>query len=143
MNALHQIAIVVHVVTSILGLGLCTAVVVTAMLARKNAASHDSFKTLFVRFFTLISVSLALMLLSGILLDVAAHGAWHDTMFFRAGALLVVALGALGGISRGRIRKAASDNGDLAKAFVLVEKLGWAMCGVVALAAVLMVLKPG
>lgn len=110
-----------HVVAAILGLG---AIVGTTVVAERADA------VLVRRFGRRTQIALAVMLVSGALLEWAGGALFHETRWFRASFALLVLLGAL-------------------QAWILraperprVVWIGRGMCLVVALVAVLMEVKP-
>jgi hypothetical protein len=88
---------------------------------------------------------LAALLATGILLDFVAHGAFHESWWFRGSALLLVATGALHGFARRAIRPTLAQNGpaqDGHMALRQVEWIAYGMCALVAAITMLMEVKP-
>jgi hypothetical protein len=131
---LYSSLLVIHVVTAILGVGSIASVVIVAVAGRK--AGHASTQISaqisasiapLLRYF---AYSLAAMLVSGILLDLAAHGAFHEFWWFRGSVLLLLATGALHGWAR---RTVAPQR---------LEQIAIGMCALVAMITMLMEVKP-
>lgn len=135
MNGLFLLAISVHVVTSILGLG---QIVGTAILASAQRGAGSSPATLDAlrRLGRGTTWALVLMLLSGVLLEYACGGCFHQMWWFRVSFFLLLALGALQG--RIRVMLRVTDVGSLRR----ISHLAWGMCAIVAVVAVLMEVKP-
>jgi hypothetical protein len=74
--------------------------------------------------------SLAAMLATGILLDLAAHGAFHEFWWFRGSVLLLLATGALHGWAR---RTVVPQR---------LERIAIGMCALIAVITMLMEVKP-
>jgi hypothetical protein len=137
---LFALAISVHVVTAVLGLGQIVGTAVLASSLPPDAPVAPAALVALRRFGRATSWALALMLLSGVLVEYASGGSFHDAWWFRLSLLLLVALGALQGRIRGVLRKVeAAKDGLLLRGVV---RIALAMCAIVAVVAVLMELKP-
>ncbi|HMJ63373.1 MAG TPA: hypothetical protein VK493_16505, partial [Bryobacteraceae bacterium] len=100
MSHLYASLLVIHVIVAVLGVGSIASVAIVAATGRR--AGHPSTQVL-VTITPLLRYtvfSLAAMLVTGILLDLVAHGAFHESWWFRGSALLLVATGALHGFAR-------------------------------------------
>jgi hypothetical protein len=86
--------------------------------------------------------SLATMLATGILLDLAAKGAFRGSWWFRGSALLLVTAGALHGQARRTVRSWVANQANSDTLLRRVERLAYAMCAVIAGITVLMEVKP-
>jgi hypothetical protein len=73
------------------------------------------------------------MFITGILLDLAAGGAFREAWWFRGSALLLFATGALHGLTRRSLR-----SGGLRR----VERFAYGMCALLGAITVLMEVKP-
>ncbi len=82
------------------------------------------------------------MMVTGALLDAVAHGAYHESGWFRASFALLVFLGVALSRARASLRKAHARDGDLEGALRRVERWGWSMCATVVLITGLMEVKP-
>jgi hypothetical protein len=138
--SLFTLALCVHVVTATLGLG---QILGTAVLASSTQPGTPVAPVTLIALNRLgrgTSWALALMLLSGVLIEYASGGSFHDTWWFRLSFFLLIALGALQGMIRRRLRKLAqATDGGLLRGVV---RIAWAMCAIVAAVAVLMEVKP-
>jgi hypothetical protein len=132
MSNLYSLILVIHVLSAILGLGPVAAVAMLAAMARRNGAL-EPVSTPISTLLKFSGFSLALLLVTGILLDLVADGAFRGTWWYRLSLLLMIAIGALHGISRGAARK-----GLLAR----VEMLSYGMCALIAVMTILMEVKP-
>jgi hypothetical protein len=133
VSHLYSSLLVIHVIVAILGVGSIASVAIVAATARR--AGHASTQVLLTiaPLLRYAVFSLAAMLVTGILLDLAAHGAFHESWWFRGSALLVVATGALHGFARRAMRAAALRR---------VEWIAYGMCALVAVITMLMEVKP-
>ena len=131
---LYAVAIVVHVLVAVLAIGLVGAIPITARLARLSAGQLAVPARLLETLLRAMQLGFTLMLLTGVLLDVSAAGAFHRTGWFKAsiGVLVVI------GFSHARARAALRRGNELER----VEQWGWAMCASVALITLLMQWKP-
>ena len=86
--------------------------------------------------------SLGAMLVTGILLDIAANGAFHGSWWFRGSALLLVATGALHGQARRTVRVSLAEKANSDTVLRRLERLAFAMCILIAGISVLMEVKP-
>lgn len=136
---LYWLAVSIHVVTAILGLGQVAGMVVLASVMRVTAAGSPGMWVALGRLVRGTMWSLAVMLLSGVLIEYQVR-AYHDTSWFRLSFALFLALGALQGRTRRALRRreAVGDESSL-RAMV---RGGWAMCAIIAMIAVLMEVKP-
>ncbi len=122
--SIYGVVLGVHVVVAILGVGQLAAVAVVSGTADPR---------------TIISLtrnarlSLLVMFLTGAALDFTSGGLFHERLWFRGSALLLLLTGVL--IWRAqKAARAAQPN--------RVRGMAWAMCGMVAVITVLMELKP-
>lgn len=133
---LYPVLLSAHVVTAILGLGQIAGTAIVASSTPSETPVAPEALTVLRRLGLGTSSALALMLLTGVLLEYTAGGAFHATLWFRVSFLLAIALGALQGGIRRLLRK-----GD-GPALRRVRRLSALMCVIVAVVAVLMELKP-
>jgi len=137
---LHSILLSVHVVTAILGLGPIVATTIVASSTPANAPVAPGTLTALRRLGRGTSGALAIMLLSGVLLERTSGGAFHTMLWFRISFLLLIALGALQGGIRRTLQKVEREPDG--RALRGVVRLSGAMCAVVAGIAILMEVKP-
>lgn len=131
-----------HVIVAVVGIGLLGAVPLVARAARRAALTVPASAALLEPLLRATRWSLAVMALTGILLDVAVRGAFHSGGWFRASFALLVFVGFAHARARAGLRKAPAPAADAAAALRRVERWGWAMCATVALIAALMEVKP-
>ncbi len=131
---LYAIAIVVHVVAAVLAIGLVGAVPITARLARKSAGQLVGAERILGALLRATQLGFAVMLLTGVLIDVSASGAFHRAGWFKASIAVLVVIGFSHARARAALRRA--------NAMDRVEQWGWAMCAAVALITILMQMKP-
>jgi hypothetical protein len=126
---LYAVAIAVHVLVAVLAVGLVGAVPLTARLARQSPAAGETILRALLR---ALQIGLAVMLLSGVLLDFAVAGGYHHMRWFQASIVALVVLGVSLGRARAELRRGALRR---------VEGWGWAMCASVAVITFLMQMK--
>jgi hypothetical protein len=80
------------------------------------------------------------MLLSGVLIEYASGGAYHDTWWFRLSFFGLLVLGAISGRMGRALRKRESAGSE--RTLKGVVRSGWTMCAITAVIAVLMEVKP-
>jgi hypothetical protein len=130
MSMLYTPLLVVHVVIAVLGVGSLASVAVLA------ASGRTQLLTSIPPLLRYSAISLGAMLITGILLDIAARGALHQAWWFRGSAVLLIATGALHGMARRTIRH--SGDGSLRR----LARIAYGMCGLVAAITILMEVKP-
>lgn len=137
---LYALALSVHAVTAILGLGQVVGTVVLASSTEPGAPVAPSALRALKRLARGTSWALGLMLLSGAAIEYASGGAFHDRWWFRLSFLLLLALGALQGTSRRALRRLepAKDGRPLRG----VLRIAWTNCAIIAAITILMELKP-
>lgn len=137
---LYSILLSVHVVTAILGLGQIVGTAIVASSTPTNTPVSPGTLTALRRLGLGTSGALALMLLSGALLEHTGGGAFHAMLWFRLSFLLLVALGVLQGWTRRTLRKVERESHG--RALRGVARLSGVMCALVAVVAILMEAKP-
>jgi hypothetical protein len=80
------------------------------------------------------------MAVTGLLLDFAARGVFHSTVWFRASAALLLVAAIFLTRADAALRKAVASGG--AATLARVERWSWLSCATAALMAVLMAVKP-
>ena len=136
---IHAIALSVHILTAILGLGQIAAMTSLVSAPAESTGGAPPWRAL-QRLATTSSWSLAVMLLSGLALEYSVGWGYHGFWWFRLSFLGLLALGAILGRTRRTIRKNASSTDG--RALQGVRRAVWAMCALVAIITVLMVAKP-
>jgi CDP-diglyceride synthetase len=137
---LFALAISIHVVTAILGLGQVAAIVVLASSTPSGACADAGSWTALDRLVLGTRWSIAIVLLSGVLLEYASGGAFHERWWFILSFFGVLVLGAINGIMGRRLKKRESA-GDQ-RTLKSVARSAWIMCALTAAIAVLMEVKP-
>jgi hypothetical protein len=137
---LFALAISVHVITAILGLGQIVGTAVLASSLPQDAPVAPAALVALRRFGRGTTWSLVLMLLSGVLVEYASGGSFHEAWWFRLSFVLLIALGALQGRIRAVLRKVESAKDGLLLRGVV--RIALAMSAIVAVVAVLMEVKP-
>jgi|SRR5579863_6320220 len=131
-----------HVLVAVLGLGSIASVAVVAATARRAGRAATEVSAWLEPLLCYSVFSLAAMLITGILLDLAAGGAFHRTWWFRISALLLVATGALHAQARGAVRKGLAKENRGEAVLLRVEHIAYGMCALIASITVLMEVKP-
>jgi uncharacterized membrane protein len=142
MSRLFLPTLVLHVLVGVLGLGSIASVVIIAAAARK---SRNKTKEIFSWLSPLLrfsAVGLAVMLVTGILLDFAAQGGFRHFWWFKGSALLLLVTGALHGQGRRAVRSGLADEANRDAALRRIERISYAMCLLVLAITILMVAKP-
>jgi hypothetical protein len=136
---LYWLAVSIHVVTAILGLGQVAGIVVLASAMRVGGSISPGMWLALERLVRGTMWSLVVMLLSGVLVEYQVR-AYHDTLWFRLSFALVLALGAVNGRTR-RVLRRRGEVGD-ESSLRAVLRGGLVMSAITAIVAVLMEVKP-
>jgi len=142
MTSLFTPTLVAHVLVAVLGLGSVVSIAIVTSLARKGRRDAAEILPWLVPLLRYWAFSLGAMLATGILLDVAAKGAFHGSWGFRGPALLLVATGALYGQARRTGRLSFAEKVNSESVLRRLERLAFAMCILIAGNSVLMEVKP-
>jgi hypothetical protein len=143
--SLFALVLAVHAIAAVLGVGLLGAIPVTAAFVRRRGAAVVDESDLIATLLRYTLWSLVIVGLSGVLLEVAARGAFHSALWFQGSVALYLVLGFLHGRARRALRKglrAGADPGARLASLQSVERWGWAMCAAASAIALLMVVKP-
>jgi hypothetical protein len=134
--------LVLHVVVAVVGLGSILSVALIAAASRKAGHGSADVSASLAPLLRFSAISLGIMLVTGILMDVAAGGAFHDWWWFRGSALLLVLTGVLHARARRLVgRGLAADTGrDVALRGI--ERLAYGVSALIAAITVLMEVKP-
>jgi hypothetical protein len=136
----YEIAIVLHVIVAILGVGQVTGLTVVAAVARRSPPPSAAIWTALKRLARGASWSLLVMLLTGLWLEVLAGGVHGRSVWFPAAVVLFFVCGALLGMTQRSLRR-GEVAGD-ASVLSGVATRGGIVCALVAIIAALMQLKP-
>jgi hypothetical protein len=139
MTGLYTPVLVVHVIVAVLGLGSIASVSLVAVTALRAGGGLAEVPVSIGPLLRYSAFSLAAMLITGILLDLAAGGAFHGSWWFRGSALLLATTGVLHAQARRAVR--ARENGGNA-ILRRVARVGYGMCALIAAITVLMEVKP-
>jgi hypothetical protein len=126
----------VHVLVAILGMGSITA---GAVLARPGSGvAPNALRSLF----RLAGASMGLMLVSGILLDYFASGAFHRANWFRLAMVATIGCGVAMGLARRTISQVLAGKVDGDRGMARASGAIWIAVALVAFIVVLMVRRP-
>jgi uncharacterized membrane protein len=132
-----------HVLAAIFGagqVGVLAAVIVPAL--RADAPARACLLPVLRGFLLWMNLSLAILVLTGGILDYQMGRTLHTMWWFRISFLLTVVLGALSGRMRGMLRRAVGPSGQVADAAMAgLATPAWTMFGLTAAIVVLMVLR--
>ncbi|NVB78422.1 MAG: hypothetical protein HOV81_08530 [Kofleriaceae bacterium] len=126
----------VHILVAILGMGSITA---SAVLARPSSGVAPVALRSLGR---LAGAAMGLMLVSGLLLDYFASGAFHRANWFRLAMLATIASGIAMGYARRAIGQVIAGKADRDRAMGRAAGAIWVAVALVAFIVVLMVRRP-
>ncbi len=130
MHSLFTLMLVLHVLVAVLGLGSMVSIAVVALTTRRTERGAGEVLPSIASLLRLSAVSLATMLATGIMLDLAAKGAFRGSWWFRGSVLLLIAGGALNGAARRSIRSGYVEQADQGFVLQRIERIAHAMwCG--------------
>jgi uncharacterized membrane protein len=138
--SLFTVALTIHVLAGILGLGPVVAMAIASARRPTDASLAEELRVLLRRLSALVSVALLVLLASGGLMDRASGGLFHDTWWFRISVVLLVAMGVMNGLTRRRLRR--FDTARAASDLRRVSVLARSMLALVAVVTVLMIDRP-
>jgi uncharacterized membrane protein len=142
MSGLYIPVLVTHVIVATLGVGSIASLAIVASAARRAGSAARDASAWLQPLLRYSAFSLAAMLVTGILMDVVAGGAFHDTWWFRGSALLLVATGVLHGQARRAVRAGLGEAGSGDAVLRRIERIAYGMCALVAAIVFLMEVKP-
>jgi uncharacterized membrane protein len=142
VSSLYIPVLVIHVLIAILGLGSVASVALVATTARRSGRAWKDVSAWLGPLLRYSAFSLAAMLVTGVLLDFAAGGAFHEAWWFRGSALLLVATGVLHAQARRAVRSGLAGEDTHGVVLRRVERIAYGMCGLIAAITVLMEAKP-
>jgi hypothetical protein len=138
----YTVAVVLHVVVAVLGVGQVGALAIAASSARRSGVALPQAATWITPLLRYTRASLAAMVGTGIWIDVAAGGVYHHAWWVRLSGILIALTFIFHRRAMATISKGVRGEGDAAAAFRGVERAAWSMCGTVALITILMEAKP-
>jgi hypothetical protein len=130
---LYQVALGVHTLVAVLGIGQVLALVMLAGEARAGGGGQPVSLSLMTKLARIVGISLGLQLLSGIAVMIPTHGAYAAAWWFRIAFLLFIVLGAFNGMLQRAVRT---------QAVARLPMLAWTMVGITAVIVWLMAVKP-
>lgn len=136
---LFPVALCFHVVCVVLGLGQIAGVAVIASSMAPRTSTSESW-SLLERLARTNKTSLALVLVSGVLLEASTGGANHRAWWFRLSFLGLVLLGVAAAALRRALRTREKAGDARTRQHVL--RAAWSMCAITAVVAALMEIKP-
>jgi hypothetical protein len=139
MSGLYTAALVIHLVVAVLGLGSIASIAIVAATARRPGHDTKAVPPWLEPLLRYSVFSLGAMLVTGILLDLAAKGAFRGMWWFRGSALLLLATGAMHGLARRTVR---AGEGSSAAGLRRIEQLAYGMCALIVVITVMMKVKP-
>ena len=142
MTHLYTPVLVVHVLVAVLGLGSIASVAIVAAAARRSGRCLTEVAEWLGPLLRWSAISLAIMLITGVVLDAAAGGAFRKSWWFRGSGLLLLATGALHGQARRAVRRGSTRKDDSDILLRRVSRIGYGMCALIAAITVLMEVKP-
>ena len=142
MSGLFMPTLVLHVLVAVLGLGSILAVAVGAAAIRRVRRDPADAATWLAPLLRFSAISLGIMFVTGILMDAAAGGAFHDRWWFRGSAVLLVLTGILHARARRLARSGFASHAGPDAALRGIERLAYGMSGLIAAITVLMEIKP-
>jgi hypothetical protein len=142
MSGLFISALVLHVVVAVLGVGSIVSVAIVASIARRTGRGLTDIQPWLGPLLRNSAFSLLAMLITGIVMDLAAGGVFHESWWFRGSALLLVATGVLNGQARRAVRQGLAKGDRVDIVLRRVERAAYGMCALIAAITVMMELKP-
>jgi hypothetical protein len=143
--SLFTLVIAIHAIVAVAGVGLLGAIPIAAAFARRSSLDAPREGALLAILLRYTRWSIGIVGLSGVLLELAARGAFHAALWFRASVALYLFLG----FSHAGARRAqrsgfvpSADAETTRAALRRIERWGWAMCAAASGIAVLMVVRP-
>ena len=137
--SLYVVAIGLHVLIAVLGIGMAGAIPVTAHLLRGSAAAADRVLGALLR---ATQLAFAGMLVTGVLIDVSVSGAFHQTTWLKLCVPVFVVIGFAFARARATLRKARASGKVEEAALLRIERWGLLMCAGIAVVTLLMQTKP-
>lgn len=137
---LYAIIRCIHVVVAVLGSGTVAAIAIVARRARRQPAPIASSPLPALAAWA--SVSLGLLLVTGIWIDIEMHGVFHTALWFRASAIGLVVTGATLGILRRQLTAGLRGQLSPDRALARVATLAVIASSLVLVIVVLMERRP-
>jgi hypothetical protein len=142
MSNLYYILLATHALAAVLGLGSIASIAIVASKAQGSARSLTDVSIWLAPLLRYSAIGLAVMLVTGILLDLTVSDAFSRTWWFRGSFLLLLVTGALHGRARRVVRKGLAEETGRPVVLRQVERTAYGMCALIAVITVLMEVKP-
>jgi hypothetical protein len=142
VSNLYTAILVVHVLVAVLGIGSIASIAIVAGMARKAGRGWTEVAGTLGPLLRYSAFSLAAMLVTGVLLDLATGGAFRRSWWFRGSGLLLLATGALHGMARRTVRRGPAKDEGSAPQLRRIAGIAYGMCALIAAITVLMEVKP-
>jgi hypothetical protein len=139
---LYVIAIALHVVVAVLGVGIVGAVPITARFARRSQGPLAGIERVLAALLRAMQVGFLAMVTTGVLLDLSPAGPFHGSAWFKVSIAVLPLIGFSHVRAKAALRGGFGPGGAPDVALGRVERWGWVMCAAVALITVLMQVKP-
>ena len=136
----YTLALCVHVVAAVLGLGQVVATARFASAASRQLPAPPLVLTTLGQLLRGTTGALTFMLLSGVAVEYASGGAVHDTWWFRLAFFQVLVLVVINGVVWRALRR--SGAASTARLLRGVAWSAWVMCALIGEVTVLMEVKP-
>jgi len=139
----YLVALALHAIVAVLGIGQVVALLVLATDAQKASDRLPWTLSIMGRLSRIVGISLGLMFLTGIAVMIPTSGAYGRAWWFRIAFLLFIALGACHGMLQKAVRVAGGSAADArAAAVARLPTLAWVMVGIATVIVFLMASKP-
>lgn len=139
---LFAVAMALHILVAVMGVGLLGAIPLGARFARRAGVELSALAQWLKPLFRVVRVSLVLAVVTGVALEYAAGGVFHESLWFRASFALLVMAGVGQARSLSGLRRGLDGTLDRLRALKRIEYWGWTSAFAVSCIAVLMELKP-
>jgi hypothetical protein len=142
VSSLYTPVLIAHVLVAVLGLGSIVSIAVVVATARRAGRGRTEVLPWLGPLLRYSGFSLAAMLVTGIVLDLAAHGAFRESWWFRGSAVLLIATGVLHARTRRVVRLGFAKEAGGDAVLRRVERMAYGMCTLIVAITVLMEVKP-
>jgi hypothetical protein len=139
--SLFSASFVAHLIAAIFGVG---PIVVMAIVGSRAPATGElalERRELLARLSRWVSLALALMLVTGVAMEIGVGGVFHRTWWYRASVLLLLLAGALVGVAGRRLR--TTEPADVPARIRFAARASRLACALIVAITLLMTLRPG
>jgi hypothetical protein len=130
---LYQLALALHTIVAVLGIGQVLGLVLLAQDARPGSNHLPVTLAMMGKLARVMQISLGLMLITGIAVLIPTQFAYARAWWFRVAFLLFLVLG----FFTGQLQRAVRTS-----AVARLSSIGWIMCALVVIIVTLMAAKP-